>query len=648
MNIVAFAEVFKGKIFRIPDYQRGYSWTQKELSELWYDLYNTHQQRNAFHFTGILTFSAFSRADLENVRKEGFVIREDKLLIDKEYYQGYNIVDGQQRLTTLLILLAELVAALEDEQLSADLTNTYFKKNDKTGNKYVFGYHIDVPSHNYLIREIFNERDYEREETETLYTHNLTIAKNYFAEQVKKLPVMERSLWVEKITKHLLFSILDLTENKDRPLDVSMVFETLNFRGKQLSSLERLKNRVLYIVSKQLTTPATIQRSRKKVNQAWLEVYKWLGRNPMQAMDDDAFLKAFWLLYFSNTSMVSNDFKSYQKQLFTVDFQLEDSYNSTNHAEADALDKWLKSMRKAVVMWYFINNPYAVNTDEDFHYHFTKPIQDALYRLNNFPRGYGKYMLNLVLAILMRDLPEKEGDTPLENQDLQRLSAIERLLFAIERHNVMCFLLQGNNSNLNQEDTFRDINFYYQRGRAYTNEYLINVLMEQRVEHFRWKEVINHIHKGQRFRTWAGLDYFLKTIEEIKGGVVDKEMRKVDPKVYLVYPEDNYYKERSYYVEINKILKVNRDRYSYSIGNMFLAYNRYEPTSFDRIQEKVHNAIRHKYRTTKTEEGLLVYNIWNKEAIEERGREMMEQFIQYWELPPIQDTEMRRLLIFEV
>ncbi|MTG98434.1 MULTISPECIES: DUF262 domain-containing protein [Myroides] len=643
MNIIAFEEVFKDRIFRIPDYQRGYSWTKKELSELWYDLYNTHHHRNTFHFTGILTLNAFTTADFESIRKEGFTVRSNKLLIKGQFYTGCNIVDGQQRLTTLLILLSELVNVLDNVELKAALENTYFRHRENEVNKYIFGYHIDVPSHNYLIREIFSEKDYQVEETETLYTHNLSIAKTYFYQQVKSLSQVEVEVWINKITKHLLFSILDLSESQERPLDVSMVFETLNFRGKQLSSLERLKNRVLYIVSKQLTVSSTIDRSRKKVNQAWLEVYKWLGRNPSQAMDDDAFLKAFWLLYFSNSTMVSNDFKSYQKQLFTVDFQLEKDNELINYVDYKVLNEWLGSMKKAVVLWYFINNPYAVDTDIDFDFHYTVALQKSLLRINNFPRGYGKYMLNLILSIFMRDLPQKSGEET-DYSVQQKLDQIERLLFAIERHNIMCFLLQGNNSNLNLEDTFRDINFYYLRGRAHTNEYLINVLLEQRVSHFRWKEVINHIHKGNRFKTWAGLDYFLKTIEELNGG----GLSHVDPKVYLIYPEEGHYEERSTYKDINSMQKVNRDRYSYSLGNMILAFNRYEPSSFERIQHKIENAVKHEYRLTELEKEILSYETWDKYSIEDRGRKMMEQFISHWELPDIQDTEMRRLLLYEV
>lgn len=642
MNIVTFEEVFRERVFRIPDYQRGYSWTKKELEELWNDLSNTHQLRNAFHFTGILTLTDFTANDKESIRKEGFTLRGDKLYVNNKAYDGVNLVDGQQRLTTLLILLSELAVVLDDGPMKQALIGTYFKVRENNSNRYIFGYHVDVPSHNYLIREIFNDEAYMREETETLYTHNLTLAKTYFAQKVANFPQQEIVLWIEKITKHLLFSILNLSESKERPLDVSMVFETLNFRGKQLSSLERLKNRVLYIVSKQLTTKGTIDRSRKKVNQSWLEVYKWLGRNPEQAMDDDAFLKAFWLLYFSRTSMVSTDFKSYQKHLFTQDFHLEKELGDTNYAEYSELTEWLESMRKAVVLWYFINNPFAVDGDEDFKYIVSEKIQRSIQRLNNFPRGYGKYMLNLVLAILMHDLPEKEKATEIEIA--QKIATIERLLFAIERHNIMCFLLQGNNSNLNQEDVFRDVNNYYLRGRAHDNTYLLETLMESRVEHFKWREVSKHIQKGEGFKSWTGLEYFLKSLEEYKGTLLSSG----EPRINLVYPSEDYYMERSTYKDINSQQKLNRNKYTYSVGNMFLSYNKQEANTFVNVQNKVRNAIKHEYRLTSSELDLLNYQEWTKATIEDRGRQMFMDFIAYWELPAILDTEMNKLLLNEI
>lgn len=46
-EILPFKEIFSNQIFRIPDYQRGYSWEESQLEDLWADLTNIHLANNA-------------------------------------------------------------------------------------------------------------------------------------------------------------------------------------------------------------------------------------------------------------------------------------------------------------------------------------------------------------------------------------------------------------------------------------------------------------------------------------------------------------------------------------------------------------------------------------------------------------------------
>ena len=77
-QILPFKEIFKKKIFRIPDYQRGYSWEQTQLEDLWADLSNIHL--HAYHFTGILTINNFSEQDYES--SKGKCHDDDGLSLD--------------------------------------------------------------------------------------------------------------------------------------------------------------------------------------------------------------------------------------------------------------------------------------------------------------------------------------------------------------------------------------------------------------------------------------------------------------------------------------------------------------------------------------------------------------------------------------
>nr|MDA3850210.1 DUF262 domain-containing protein [Spirochaetaceae bacterium] len=81
-NTNDLASLFKEGFFRIPPYQRRYSWSSKEQTDLFNDLYESYQTKS-IHFLGTLS--------LQLTKTTGF-------------HSYYNIIDGQQRFTTLIIL----------------------------------------------------------------------------------------------------------------------------------------------------------------------------------------------------------------------------------------------------------------------------------------------------------------------------------------------------------------------------------------------------------------------------------------------------------------------------------------------------------------------------------------------------------------
>lgn len=632
-QILPFKDVFKQKIFRIPDYQRGYSWEQSQLEDLWADLNNIHLNNNAYHFTGILTINNFSSQDFDNLEREGFTSHTDreqqKVIINGVNYIPLNLVDGQQRLTTILILLSEAIKRLKDNDAKALFRQSFFYVPD-ISNKYLFGYHVDVPSHNYLIRNIFEDLSYGEEDIETLYTHNLYFAKNFFNEKLEEFSQQNLKDLITKITDKLLFSVLNLSESAGSNLDISMVFETLNFRGKQLSGLERFKNRVLYLLSKQAFGQERIANRRIMVNKTWLEVYKWLGRNPnpKKVMDDDAFLKAFWLLYFSKQDMVAQDFKSYQKNLFEKDFNLLNIHNN-HYMKPDELRKWLHCMKESVILWYFINNPEEAEEDPEFKYYSTDKIRRSLLRLNSFPFGYGRYMLNLVLAVLVRLLPKYEYGVELTEDHERNITTIEQFLWAAERHNIMCYLLYGNKTNYNQEVTFRDINKYFVSGNsAQSGASLIEQLLNTRVHHFSWAGVRRNLEMGTYFYAWDGIYFILREYEEYISGIkVDREIA-----INRLYPEDKLIARKSY-EEINKLGNSRRRKYSYALGNLFMSNNSHSDRSFKDHKDRIQTALNRNNTVYQSERQLLDYDSWTLENIEERSEKILNVIIEKWDIP---------------
>lgn len=81
------ADVLSEGLFLVPNYQRGYAWTERQLNEFWEDI-NIAVLSNRRHYTGVIT-----------VEKDDAVIGNSK----RPYYE---VIDGQQRLTTAAILLS--------------------------------------------------------------------------------------------------------------------------------------------------------------------------------------------------------------------------------------------------------------------------------------------------------------------------------------------------------------------------------------------------------------------------------------------------------------------------------------------------------------------------------------------------------------
>ncbi|PHO09605.1 hypothetical protein CPG37_08885 [Malaciobacter canalis] len=66
-KLQSLIEIFNEKFFRIPDFQRGYSWRINQLEDFWEDLISLKNNQN--HYTGLLTVEQVLMSDIENLEK---------------------------------------------------------------------------------------------------------------------------------------------------------------------------------------------------------------------------------------------------------------------------------------------------------------------------------------------------------------------------------------------------------------------------------------------------------------------------------------------------------------------------------------------------------------------------------------------------
>ncbi|WP_376094143.1 DUF262 domain-containing protein [Roseomonas sp. CCTCC AB2023176] len=290
-SLQTLSKIFSERLFRIPDYQRGYAWTEKQVRDFWNDIEQLSPDTS--HYTGVLT--------LENVPASEYARWDNDLwIIAAKNYQPFFVVDGQQRLTTAVLLIQVILESLPDDGKlnftdKADIKRKFIvdSKDGFISRSYVFGYQANNPSYIHLRAKIFNENVADQAE-DTVYTQNLDRAKAFFREKVSALGKDALEILYRKITQSLLFNVFTISSE----VDVCVAFETMNNRGKPLSYLELLKNRLIYLTLKLQDTVHEQVRLREVINDCWRAIYHNLGRNRERTSDDDRLLTTHYVVYF--------------------------------------------------------------------------------------------------------------------------------------------------------------------------------------------------------------------------------------------------------------------------------------------------------------------------------------------------------------
>ena len=192
-ELESLKSIFKDRIFKIPDYQRGYAWTIKQLNEFWQDIVNL--PLNKYHYTGLLSLKRVEEAIWKNWD-------EERWMFEDRGSSAFHIVDGQQRIATFVIFINEIVNIVkglpenkgkknEDIYIGTfslkQIMEEYLliqKPPQFIVNTYKFGYEIDNPSSTYLRHRILGERG-GGDINETFYTLNLENAKRFFKENLE-------------------------------------------------------------------------------------------------------------------------------------------------------------------------------------------------------------------------------------------------------------------------------------------------------------------------------------------------------------------------------------------------------------------------------------------------------------------------------
>ena len=280
-STVSFDELLSSRLLDVPDYQRGYAWEEEQLREFWEDLDLIEPGRR--HYTGTVVLRDKSKA-----------VQDEEREVPLEYF---DVVDGQQRLTTCTLLLDRAydhLEALHDDdvasarrrlitsviggvkrpklQLGADLQE-YWHQVILEGQPLVDGAQLAAQRRLSQAAEFVDKK--------------LAEAKARCAD------ISEYRSWLRrlagKVTDALQFTFYIVTDDSD----VGVIFETLNQRGKELTELEKTKNYLLYLAS--LLDDGRRTKLAAAVNESWRTIFTNLGSSQLGPVHEDQLLRAHWL-----------------------------------------------------------------------------------------------------------------------------------------------------------------------------------------------------------------------------------------------------------------------------------------------------------------------------------------------------------------
>lgn len=233
--------------YGIPDYQRPYSWRQANVTDLLDDIWASYEANEAEYFIGSL------------------------ITVEIEKGRLYEVVDGQQRLTTLNLILARIRNAVGEPARSAlgqrvlprdpltdreESPRLIVRKSDRAFFRtYVLG---DSPVTPELADEVLRRQDAPKQR----FIENLQAVDGFVARHDENT--------LKKFANFLLSNVYVVFVTTDSLSSAHRLFNVLNARGLSLSNADLIKNRLF---SRAGDDPAVAA----DINEAWLSLEEQIG-----------------------------------------------------------------------------------------------------------------------------------------------------------------------------------------------------------------------------------------------------------------------------------------------------------------------------------------------------------------------------------
>jgi len=221
-----------GKIYRVPPFQRDYSWKEENWEDLWQDILIIYSNPDSSHYMGAIVLQSSGTSDKE-----------------------FTIIDGQQRLATLSIVAIAVIEKIQklverekhkaaNQERQEILKRTYLSDRDPRSLRYSSKIILNENNNDFYQSNLINLRQPLNIRALSKSNQLLWQAFQYFSNHLEELQaiVQDGERLAEFLTNAVAQRLLFIQINVEDELNAYTVFETLNARGIELSSTDLLKN----------------------------------------------------------------------------------------------------------------------------------------------------------------------------------------------------------------------------------------------------------------------------------------------------------------------------------------------------------------------------------------------------------------------
>ena len=522
-------EIFmQGKrIFRIPDYQRGYSWEKQQRDDLLADIEYLIKARYEYrHYTGTIVAS-LNRKETEEVT---------------DGYEVFDVVDGQQRMTSLVLLLSVICRLLKKSAVVSKYEHTEifskFIQGGPVGNtvrKLRLGKEQDILFECLVTEGVTSSvRD-----SESKSDQNLIDAVNQYQEWLNGDDVN-----IDDVLKCVCENLGFLLYAPENDKELGIMFEVINNRGKALTELEKIKNYLIYYADKNNKPDI-----KKRVNDSWPIILSKLNKVGYTSNEsEDRFLRNCWIVFMETHKSKSHYVYDGLKQEWPPD-----------QDHTSKILNFIGFLKNAAIFYAkYLERDGVTDTQEKYW----------LERISWHPADAS--ITPLILAIFSK-VEDQEQRTDL-------FELLEKLNFRFYGTGI------AGRSDSGQGELFGYANKFFNHHEQEIEEKIIDVewlkkklttFIDERANDKSFVEYLTlDKDEAQNYYNWIGLKFFLASYEERlaeeqkKTIVFHRIMKSRDPK----HPNDFYHKEHIWavkdtsQVDDSDYLDVNKRR----LGNFML------------------------------------------------------------------------------